>query len=139
MLKTSDHQPLRKFINAICTQKLECTSFQFLMEANLVHFVRGVVHSDNTTYIVIVLSLAKCVNRCVVAVSSCRPVFSKARQVAHCCTARCCPVVHLISQSFDLSRGTMWHRDNMLHKTGCLACIISNRTTRKKSLTKHCR
>jgi hypothetical protein len=39
-----------------------------------------------------------------------RPVSSAARQ-----TARCSDVAWLISQSFNLNRATMWHRDNTLH------------------------
>jgi hypothetical protein len=47
--------------------------------------------------------------------SHCRPVASEARQSARCRAARCHLVAWFISQSFDLSQATMWHRDNTPH------------------------
>jgi hypothetical protein len=71
------------------------------------------------SYNVSVLTRGKRAKWRVVALSSCRPVASEARQTARCRAAHCRPVALLIykknRQSFDLSRATTWHRNNTSH------------------------
>jgi hypothetical protein len=64
-------------------------SVLFSMVTYLVHIARCVVDSDNTSYIVIALKLAKRAKRQVEAQSSYRPVSSEARETARCREARC--------------------------------------------------
>jgi hypothetical protein len=82
------------------------------MVADLVHFALSL--SIATTQLIslspfrlVVSSLAKPAQRRVVALSSCPPFSSAARQTARCHVARCRPVAWFISHSFDLSRATM--------------------------------